>query len=137
MSKRIHHIKSDIAIGIGFLIFIVCCALLLKVWLIWQALVITIAFLLLYSYFIFRLAKSISFYNDYFEEKDILGRVKVTPYTEIDRIEINDISFKDTGWRFVVFKGTKRIKFIERKSSGYFFICNFLKDKGIRIVKIT
>lgn len=137
MSKRIHHIKSDIAIGIGFLIFIVCCALLLKVWLIWQALVITIAFLLLYSYLILRLAKSISFYNDYFEEKDIFGRVKVTPYAEIERIEINDISFKDTGWRFVVFKGTKRINFVERKSSEYFFISNFLKDKGIRIVKIT
>jgi hypothetical protein len=137
VSKRIHHIKSDVAIGIGFLIFIICCALLLKIWLIWQALVVTIALLLLYSYLIFRIAKSISFYYDFFEEKDIFGRVEVTSYNDIDRIEINNISFKDTGWRFVVFKGTKRIKFVERKSSEYFFICNFLRDKGIRIVKIT
>jgi hypothetical protein len=130
---RIHQIKSDIAIGIGFLIFMICAALLLKVWLIWEALIATILFLFLLAFIFIRIAKNVNFYNDYLEEINVFGKVRITQYKDIQRIEIYDLSYKDTGKSFLVFTGNRKLRFIERNKANYFFLFNFFKDKKIEI----
>lgn len=136
MSHRIHHIKSDIAIGIGFLVFMLFGALLLKVWLIWEALVVTILFLLLLAFIFIRITKTVDFYDDYLEEINVFGKVKIVRYVDIQRIEIYNLSFKDTGKNFLIYTGNRKLRFVERDKTKYFFLLNFLKDKKIDIKEV-
>ncbi|UPT69124.1 MAG: hypothetical protein M0D57_11125 [Sphingobacteriales bacterium JAD_PAG50586_3] len=136
MSKRIHHIKSDIAIGVGFLVFMLFGALLLKVWLILEALIVTILFLLLLAFIFIRIAKTVNFYNDYLEEVNVFGKVKIVQYVDIQRIEIYNLSYKDSGKNFLVYIGNRKLRFVERDKANYFFLLNFLKDRKIDVREV-